>query len=58
MMLERLADMLERDLKLRIERLVAILTPIITVALGGGVAAIIASIMTAILGFNDLAVGQ
>lgn len=58
MMLERLADMLERDLTVRIERLVAILTPIITVCLGGAVAAIIASIMTAILGFNDLAVGQ
>lgn len=58
MMLERLADVLERDVKLRIERLVAILTPVITICLGGAVAAIIASIMTAILGFNDLAVGQ
>lgn len=58
MMLERLADVLERDVTLRIERLVAILTPIITIGLGGAVAAIIASIMTAILGFNDLAVGQ
>jgi general secretion pathway protein F len=58
MMLERLADVLERDSKLRIERLVAILTPVITICLGGAVAAIIASIMTAILGFNDLAVGQ
>lgn len=56
MMLERLADVLEADVRLRIERLVAILTPLITVLLGGGVAAIIASIMTAILGFNDLAV--
>lgn len=56
MMLERLADVLERDVTLRIERLVAILTPLITVMLGGAVAAIIASIMTAILGFNDLAV--
>lgn len=58
MMLERLADVLERDVKLRIERLVAIVTPVITICLGGAVAAIIASIMTAILGFNDLAVGQ
>ena len=57
-MLERLADVLERDVKLRIERLVAIATPLITMALGGAVAAIIASIMSAILGFNDLAVGQ
>jgi general secretion pathway protein F len=58
MMLERLADVLERDVTLRIQRLVAILTPIITIALGGSVAAIIASIMSAILGFNDLAVNQ
>lgn len=58
MMLERLADVLERDVTRRIERLVAILTPVITIGLGGAVAAIIASIMTAILGFNDLAVGQ
>lgn len=58
MMLERLADVLERDVTRRIERLVAILTPAITIGLGGAVAAIIASIMTAILGFNDLAVGQ
>lgn len=56
MMLERLADVLERDVTLRIERLVAVLTPVITICLGAAVAAIIASIMTAILGFNDLAV--
>lgn len=58
MMLERLADVLERDVTLRIQRLIAVLTPLITVMLGGAVAAIIASIMTAILGFNDLAVSQ
>jgi len=58
MMLERLADVLERDVSLRIERLMAVLTPVITICLGAVVAAIIASIMTAILGFNDLAVDQ
>jgi len=58
MMLERLADVLERDVTLRIQRLIAVVTPLITVLLGGAVAAIIASIMTAILGFNDLAVSQ
>ncbi len=58
MMLERLADVLERDVRLRIERLVAIATPLITVALGSAVAGIIASIMSAILGFNDFAVSQ
>ncbi|WP_419827480.1 type II secretion system F family protein [Sphingomonas sp.] len=56
-MLDRLADVLDREVRLRIERLVAVLTPAITVLLGGIVATVIASIMTAILGFNDLALG-
>ena len=56
MMLTRLADVLDRDVKQRLERLIGLLTPAITVMLGATVAAIIASIMTAILGFNDLAV--
>ncbi|WP_213979250.1 type II secretion system F family protein [Sphingomonas sp. dw_22] len=55
MMLTRLADVLDRDIRTRIERLIAILTPVITVVLGATVASIIASIMSAILGFNDLA---
>jgi general secretion pathway protein F len=33
------------------------MTPVITVVLGVSVATIIASIMSAILGFNDLALG-
>ena len=57
LMLGRLADVLDRDVRLRLSRLIAILTPAITVVLGAAVAGIIASIMTAILGFNDLAVG-
>jgi general secretion pathway protein F len=56
LMLARLADVLDRDVKLRLERLIGILTPAITVVLGASVAAIIAAIMSAILGFNDLAV--
>ena len=55
-MLTKLADMLDRDIKVRLQRLIGLLTPAITVILGVGVAAIIASIMAAILGFNDLAV--
>lgn len=54
-MLDRLADVLERDGRLGLDRLLALLTPLITVAMGGMVAFVIASIMTAILGFNDLA---
>ena len=56
-MLERLADVLEADVRLRLGRLIAVLTPAITVILGGVVATIIAAIMTAILGFDDLALG-
>ncbi len=57
-MLTRLGFVLDRDVRLRLERLVAILTPAITVVLGASVAAIIAAIMSAILGFNDLAVAN
>jgi general secretion pathway protein F len=57
-MLGRLADVLDRDVKIRLQRLIGLLTPAITVILGVTVAAIIASIMTAILGFNDLAVAS
>ena len=58
MMLGRLAHVLDRDVRTRLERLVAFLTPAITVVLGASVAGIVASIMSAILGFNDLAVAQ
>jgi general secretion pathway protein F len=58
MMLTRLADVLDRDVRTRLERLIGILTPAITVLLGVTVAAIIASIMSAILGFNDLALSS
>ena len=55
-MLSKLADVLDRDIKVRLQRLIGLLTPAITVILGVAVATIIASIMVAILGFNDLAV--
>lgn len=58
LMLSRLAMVLDRDVRTRLERLVALLTPAITVVLGAAVAGIIASILSAILGFNDLAVAQ
>jgi general secretion pathway protein F len=57
-MLGRLADIMDKDVKVRIERAIAIVTPLITIILGASVAGIIASIMTALLGFNDLAVSQ
>jgi general secretion pathway protein F len=55
-MLLKIADVLDRDIKVRIARLIGLLTPAITVILGVGVAVIIAAIMAGILGFNDLAV--
>ncbi len=55
LMLGRLADVLDRDLRRRVDALIAVLTPLITVVMGAIVATVIASIMTAILGFNDLA---
>lgn len=58
LMLSRLAEVLDQDVQTRLERLVAILTPAITVILGATVAGIIAAVMSAILGFNELAVAQ
>lgn len=57
-MLGRLADVLDRDVKIRLQRLIGVLTPVITIVLGASVAAIIAAIMSAIIGFNDLALSQ
>jgi general secretion pathway protein F len=48
--------LLDRDIETRLERLIAVATPAIIVTLGVAVAGMVASIMSAILGFNDLAV--
>lgn len=58
LMLGRLADVMDNDVKIRLQRAIAVITPLITIVLGASVAGIIASIMTALLGFNDLAVSQ
>jgi len=55
MMLGRLADVLDREVRTAVQRMIAVLTPTITVVMGMIVATVIASIMSAILGFNDLA---
>ena len=57
-MLSRLADVLDRDVRIMLQRLIGVATPIITIVLGATVAGIIASIMSAIIGFNDLAISQ
>lgn len=54
-MLNKLADVLDRDVRIAIDRVVTVMTPVITIFMGAIVATVIASIMTAILGFNDLA---
>jgi general secretion pathway protein F len=55
LMLGRLADVLDRTVRSTIQRMIGILTPAITVFMGAVVATVIASIMSAIHGFNDLA---
>jgi general secretion pathway protein F len=55
LMLGRLADVLDRTVRATLQRLIAVLAPSITVLMGAMVATVIASIMSAILGFNDLA---
>jgi general secretion pathway protein F len=57
-LLGRLADVLDRELGIGVERTIGIVTPLITVTMGVIVAVVIASIMTAILGFNDLAIAK
>jgi len=56
-MLERLADVLDREVKQAIGNAIGVLTPAITVVIGAVVGLVIASLMSAILGFNELAVG-
>jgi len=56
LMLSRLADVLDRDVRTATQRMIAVMTPLITVILGMTVAGIIAAIFSAILGINDLAI--
>jgi general secretion pathway protein F len=53
-MLLRLADLLEADVQRTINRALSLLVPSLTICLGGLVAGIIASVMLAVLGINDL----
>lgn len=57
-MLARLGTVLDREVKAQLERVIAVATPVVVVSLGVLVAATVASILSAILGFNDLAVAQ
>lgn len=56
LMLTRLADVLDREVRTATQRMITLLTPAITVVLGLTVAGIIAALFSAILGLNDLAI--
>ena len=58
LMLGRLADVLDREVRVRVERMIGVLTPLVTVLMGAVVATVIASIMSAIIGFDDLALSR
>jgi general secretion pathway protein F len=51
----RAADIHEEKTRLAVQRMVSLLTPAITIAMGGVIAAIVASLVQAMLGLNDLA---
>ncbi|WP_428249796.1 type II secretion system F family protein [Ferrovibrio sp.] len=54
-MLLRAADLIDLDAKRRTQRLLALLSPIVTVLVGALVAAVIATVFTALLSLNQLA---
>ena len=54
-MLIRVAATLEGDLQRQIEQFVNLLTPLLTLAIGGAVGALIMQVMSAVLSINDLA---
>ncbi|MDR3537707.1 MAG: type II secretion system F family protein [Acetobacteraceae bacterium] len=51
----RAAEIHEEKTRLAVQRLVSLLTPAITIAMGGLIAAIVGSLLQAMLGLNDLA---
>jgi general secretion pathway protein F len=54
-MLVRVASNLENEVQGRIEHLVGLLTPLLTVGIGGLVGALILQVMSAVLSINNLA---
>ena len=53
-MMLKLADMFDEDCGQRLERLVSLLTPVITLFLGLLVAGVLAGLLSTILSVNDL----
>lgn len=54
-MLLRVANLVEADLQRRIERMVGLLTPLMTVIVGGSIGLLIMQVMSAVLSINNLA---
>lgn len=54
-MLLRAAGLIENDHLRRIERMLGLLTPLLTLVIGGAVASLIVTVMSAVLSINDLA---
>lgn len=54
MVLTRVAEMAERETELALRNFMAVFVPLLTMALGGFVAGIVASVMLALLSVNDL----
>jgi general secretion pathway protein F len=54
-MLIQVATVLEGDLQRQTERLVGLVTPILTLAVGGSIGGLIMQVMSAVLSINDLA---
>ncbi len=55
-MLDRIADIYDSDIKTRLKRLLTLLEPVLILGLGGLVALIILSILAAMLGLNELVI--
>ena len=54
-MLLRVAAMFETQSQRQIDRMMGLLTPVLTIAIAGVVGALILTVMSAILGINELA---
>ncbi len=55
-MLLRVADIFEAALQRRLDRITALITPLLTLLIGGLVGGLIVSVMSALLGINELAI--
>lgn len=53
--LETVAETLDQGVERGLQRAMAMLTPVLTLVVGGGIALVVASVMSAILSINDLA---